>query len=174
MATKDYFLKIEGVEGESNDSKHRGEIDIESFSWGESSTVVHGGEGVGKVKVQMQDFHFTMFANKASPKLMRACATGERFPKAILTCRKAGTIQQEYMRWTFYDVLVSSFQTSGPGHETAEREKLGHEKREIVIPLDQVTLNYGEIEVEYRSQQSSGELGGTNKFRYNLKQMRVS
>jgi len=36
MATVDYFLKLDGIEGESQDYKHKGEIDVESFSWGVS------------------------------------------------------------------------------------------------------------------------------------------
>ena len=30
----DMFLKLDGIEGESKDAKHAGEIDIESFAWG--------------------------------------------------------------------------------------------------------------------------------------------
>ena len=30
----DYFLKIDGIEGESQDAKHKGEIEVESFGWG--------------------------------------------------------------------------------------------------------------------------------------------
>ena len=32
MALFDCFLKIDGIEGESADSKHKGEIDVKSFS----------------------------------------------------------------------------------------------------------------------------------------------
>jgi len=48
MALVDYFLKITGIPGESNDSKHKGEIEIESFTWGEhqTATASHGG-GLG-------------------------------------------------------------------------------------------------------------------------------
>ena len=34
----DAFLKIEGIEGESTDKVHPGEIEIQSFSWGVSNT----------------------------------------------------------------------------------------------------------------------------------------
>ena len=34
----DYFLKIDGIEGESKDSKHAKEIDLLSWSWGASQT----------------------------------------------------------------------------------------------------------------------------------------
>ncbi|MBV8585847.1 MAG: type VI secretion system tube protein Hcp, partial [Verrucomicrobia bacterium] len=34
----DYFLKIDGIEGESKDSKHQNEIEIGSFSFGATQT----------------------------------------------------------------------------------------------------------------------------------------
>src|SRR5215475_15594824 len=114
MAAVDYFLKIDGIEGESQDAKHKGEIDVESWSMGatNSGTMQFGGGG-GAGKVSMQDFHFTMKVNTASPKLFLACATGEHFKKAIVHARKAGKTQQTFYTVTFSDCLVSSFQTSG-------------------------------------------------------------
>jgi type VI secretion system secreted protein Hcp len=112
----DYFLKIDTIEGESQDSKHKGEIDIDSWSWGATQTGAHAaGGGGGAGKVAMQDFHFTMKVNKASPKLMLACANGQHIPKAVLTCRKAGKEQQEYMKVTMSDLLVSSYQAAAAG-----------------------------------------------------------
>ena len=32
----DYFLKVDGIPGESVDAKHKGEIDVLAFSWGVS------------------------------------------------------------------------------------------------------------------------------------------
>src|SRR5215475_7355549 len=110
MATKDYFLKIEGIEGESQDAKHKGEIDVESFSWGENNQVVYGSHSEGKKpKVTMQDIHFTMFVSKASTKLMAACANGLKFTKAIFSLRKAGGDQQQYMKFTFHDVFITAY-----------------------------------------------------------------
>src|SRR3982751_4148187 len=101
----DYFLKVEGIDGESHDSKHPGWIDIDSWSWGATQPGAHAaGGGGGAGKVAMQDFHFTMKVNKSSPKLMLACANGQHIPKAVLTCRKAGKDQQEYMKVTMTDL----------------------------------------------------------------------
>ena len=74
----DNFLKIEGIEGESEDSEHKGEIEIGSFNWEEAqqgSFSQGGGGGSGKVK--MGNFDFVSRTSKASPKLMLACATGQ-------------------------------------------------------------------------------------------------
>ena len=159
MAAVDYFLKIDGIDGESQDAKHKNEIDLESFSWGatQGGTMAFGGGG-GAGKVQMQDFHFVMRVNKASPKLFLACANGEHIKKAVLTCRKAGKEQQEYMKFTFSDLLVSSYQTGGSGGD--------------VVPMEQISLNYAKIEVEYKEQKPDGTLGGAVKAGYDLKQMK--
>jgi type VI secretion system secreted protein Hcp len=158
MALVDYFLKIDGIEGESQDSKHSKEIELESWSWGETQTGtqrIGGGGGAGKVA--MQDFNFVMSVNKASPKLMLACATGQHIPKVILTCRKAGGEQQEYLTWTFSDVLISSYQSGG----TINGD---------VLPTDQISLNFSKIEVEYKEQKPDGTLGGSVKAGYDVKQ----
>lgn len=156
----DYFLKIEGVDGESHDAKHKGEINLESFSWGASQTGSHAfGGGGGAGKVQMQDFHFVMKHNKASPKLMLACAEGEHLKKGVLTCRKAGKDQQEFLKVTMSDLLVSSYQTSGSAH--------GDE-----IPTDQISLNFSKIEFEYKEQKADGSVSTAAKVGYDLKTMK--
>ncbi len=52
MAVVDFFIKIDGIDGESQDSMHKGEIEVLSFSWGETRTGAQGGGGVGKVSVR--------------------------------------------------------------------------------------------------------------------------
>jgi len=157
MAHVDFFLKIEGIEGESQDHKHKSEIDLESWSFGESQHgTSHAGGGGGAGKVSMQDFHFVMRVNKASPKLFLACATGEHIKKATLTCRKAGKEQQEYLKWNFTDLLISSYQTGGSSHGDA-------------LPVDQISFNFSKVEVEYKEQKPDGTLGGLVKTGYDVK-----
>ena len=158
MAAVDYFLKIDGIQGESRDDRHKDEIDIESFSWGEtqSGTFAVGGGG-GSGKISMQDFHFTMPVNKASPALFLACAQGDHIKNAILTCRKAGRDQQEFLKVTMNNVLVSSFQIGGAGG---------------VVPTDQISLNFAKIEVEYQEQDATGKVVGSIKTWFDLKSMK--
>ena len=156
MAHVDYFLKLDGIEGESTDAKHKNEIELESWSWGESNSgsSAHGtGSGVGKVS--MQDFHFTMKVNKATPKLMLACANGQHIAKGVLVARKAGEEQQEYMTITLSDLLVSSYQTGGSSGD--------------IIPVDQISLNFSKIEYEYKPQDAKGKVGPPVKTGWDLK-----
>ena len=110
MATVDYFLKIDGIKGESQDKTHKEEIQLNSFSWGATNAGTSAmGSGAGAGKVKFDDFSFAKSVDTASPKLMLACANGEHIKSAILTCRKAGKEQQEYLKYTFTDLLVSKF-----------------------------------------------------------------
>jgi len=157
MATADYFIKFDGIKGESADAKHKDEIDIESWSWGETNVAPAGsGGGGGAGKVSMHDFQFVMRLNRASINLMKACATGEHIKVATLTARKAGKEQQEYLTFKFHDVLVSSYQTGGS--EGGD-----------VVPIDQVSFNFAKIEVEYKLQKPDGSLGPGGQFKYDIK-----
>jgi type VI secretion system secreted protein Hcp len=158
MAHVDYFLKVDGIDGESTDAKFKNSIDVESWSWGETQSGSHAfGGGGGAGKVAMQDFHFVMKVNKASPKLFLSCATGEHIKKAVLTCRKAGGEQQPFLEITMSDLLVSSYQTGGSAHGE-------------VIPTDQISLNFSKIEWNYQQQDAKGKVGSPVRTGYNLKE----
>lgn len=151
----DVFLKIKGIPGESADSKHKGEIDVLSYSFGitQTGTMSYGGGG-GAGKANFADFHFMMRMNKATPKLMQHVAQGSHIEEAILTCRKAGDKQQEYMIYKFYDLLVSSYQTSASSEE----------------PTESISFNFSKMEMEYKEQDAKGQLGGGINFKYNIKE----
>lgn len=161
MAAVDYFLKIDGIDGESQDSKHKNEIELESWGFGATqSGTMHSGGGGGAGKVSVQDLHFVTKMSKASPKLFLSCANGEHIKKAVLVARKAGKEQQEYYKITLSDLLVSSYQNGGSNGE--------------IVPLDQVSLNFAKIEIEYKEQKPDGSLGGIVKTGYDLKQNKAA
>jgi type VI secretion system secreted protein Hcp len=157
MAQVAYFLKIDGIDGEAQDSKHKNEIEIDSFSWGaENKGSSSGGSGGGTGRSVMQDIQFTARHNKSSPKLFLACATGEHIKKAVLTATKAGKDQQDYLKWVFSDVLVSSYTTNGsPGD---------------IIPMDHFAFNFTKIETEYKPQKADGSLDSAVNAGWNTKE----
>ena len=148
MAAVDYFLKLDGIEGESTAIKFEGAIDIESFSWGVTNSgraVGAAGGGGGAGKASFQDMHFTTNVSKASPKLMLACATGEHIKSATLTGVLNKKAQLDFFTVKMTDLIVSSFQSGGTG---------GGEQ----IPEDQFSLNFGKIEFDYKPQSDTGAL----------------
>ncbi|WP_395665429.1 Hcp family type VI secretion system effector [Methylocella sp.] len=154
----DIFLKLEGIEGESEDSKHKNEMQVETVSWGVSNATSFsqgGGGGVGKA--HLQDIHLTKKVDKGSPKLFLACASGEHVKSATLTFRKSGKEQQEYLIVKLSDVMISSisFQDHAAGGD------LAHES---------ISLAYAKIETEYKPQKSDGTLAGGIQSGWNVKE----
>jgi type VI secretion system secreted protein Hcp len=78
MAAVDYFLKIDGVPGESQDAKHKDEIEVLAFTWSQvQPRDIATGQSSGHI--QMHPFEFTMHVSKATPKLYLLCAQGGPF-----------------------------------------------------------------------------------------------
>jgi type VI secretion system secreted protein Hcp len=134
MALVDYFLKIDGIDGESADKTYAKWIEISSFSWGATQSATTGGTGGGggAGKVSLQDFHFVMNFQKASPLLFKSCATGEHIKSGILVGRNNRTGQEDFLKITLSDLLVSSYQAGGSSD---------------IVPTDQVSLNFSKIEI---------------------------
>lgn len=153
----DFLLEIDGIKGESGDSKHKETIEIESFSWGAGNSGSHAsGGGGGSGKASFQDLHCTANVSKASPVLMLKCASGEHIEKAVLFVRKQGKDQQDFYMVTLEDLLVSSYQS---GDSTGGNP----------VPTDQFSLNFAKIKFEYKAQNKDGSLGATTTGTWNLK-----
>jgi type VI secretion system Hcp family effector len=135
-ASHDLFLEIEGIKGESSNSNHK--FDVSSFSFGASQTGAYGsGGGLGAGKVALQDFHFTIDSNGASPELLRAAASGKHIAKAELHIRKSGENSDlNYYKIQFKDLLVSSYSVIG-SDET--------------LPMEELSLNFTKIQTERSS-----------------------
>ncbi|WP_342362956.1 type VI secretion system tube protein Hcp [Terrarubrum flagellatum] len=158
MAATDFFLKIDGIDGESEDDQLAKHLQLQSWSWGETNAGSSGlGGGAGSGKVAMQDFHFTVEMGSASTKLMQACATGKHIANAKLICRKStGDKQDKYCEFTFTDIVISSYQVGGHGHGNP-------------LPVEQISFNYTKIEMEYFKQDSKGILSSAGKLGWDLK-----
>jgi type VI secretion system secreted protein Hcp len=154
----DYFLDIDGVQGESKDEAHKNKIPVMSFSWGASQPGNFGrGSGGSSGKASFTNFSFTMQSSKATPKLMQACASGKHIAEAKLYCRKSTGDggQQDYMIWTMKPVIVSSYSTGGSA---------GAE-----VPIDSVSLNYGAVNIEYKMQgDTAGTLTTAGTFKWDI------
>ena len=135
----DAFPKIEGIEGESVDKDHKGEIEILSFHWG----ITNPERG----RTRIEDFQVVKSVDLASPALFDTVCAGDRIKEAQFTLRKAGGGGEgDYFKITMEDVLVTSVTHAGNAGGDA-------------IPMEQVSLDFDKVEVEYRTQDSQGKPG---------------
>ncbi len=142
----DYFLKIDGIPGESTDSRHKDEIEVLAWNWGESLATTSRGSGSAAGKVQMRPILIIAHTSSASPKLFIACAKGQHIPKAVLSAvRPTGGQGQDYMVWKFSEVIVTSYE-------------LGADEDDPVS-TDEFNLEFAKVEVEYKPVKPDGSLG---------------
>ena len=111
----DIFAKLDDIKGESLDRKHKDEVELLSWSWGVSQTGSGSPAGGGAGKANFNDFHFTHRIDKASPILMKACATGAHIKEATITVRKAGKEQHEYLIIKMNDIVITNVSPSAGG-----------------------------------------------------------
>jgi type VI secretion system secreted protein Hcp len=152
----DAFLDIKDIPGEATAKGFEKKIGVYSFSIGGSApaTVSPGKGGLSGGRVTLGDMIISKQLDASSTKIMEAMCHGTHIPLATLTLRKAtGTAQEGFLVYKLSDCMISSIQTSG----SSGSEELPHETVSIV---------YGKIEVEYKTQEKDGKLKASGQFAY--------
>jgi type VI secretion system secreted protein Hcp len=128
------FLKIDGITGAATDKVHKGDITVQSFSFGSlaapSTLAAGGGGGAGKVK--FAEFSITKVLDKSSPVLFQSAAQGKHYAKVELMMRKAGKDQMDFLKFDFQNVIISSYKiiTTGGGNE---------------VPTESISFNFTKV-----------------------------
>ena len=142
IASSDMFLKMDGVMGESADAKHKGEIDVLSWSWGESAGTARVKKGV-LPSACIQDLSLMKQVDSSTPALIMNTMIGQVSPTAVLSIRKSGEQGVEFLRLTMKNVTISAYQTSGSA---------GGDDR----PTESVTLHFESMDGQYVRQLADG------------------
>lgn len=160
----DMFIKIPDTDGESKDKDAAtlGSIDVLAWSWGMSqSGSFMNGSGGGAGKANVQDFSFTKWIDKSTPKLMLSCLTGKHFTgDTVLSVRKAGqsatgaSAGYVYLKITLTKSLISSVSTGGSGGEDRLTENL--------------SINFAKVKVEYFKQADDGSVAADGDFTFDV------
>ena len=162
MAAIDAFLQLDGITGESRDSRHPGAIELNSWSFGVANAGVHAtSSGGGTGRVAFQEIHVTAAVSLASPQLMLHCATGKHITQGTITVRKAGDTAasgQEFLIVVMKDVVITSVQNNTNTNEG---------------PTETFTLAFSKVEFEYKPQKPDGTLGPAAVFSWDLKTNRI-
>src|SRR5215471_4391733 len=130
----DAFLKLDGIQGESLDHKHKGEIEVLSFSWGVSNPTTIGSAtgGAGSGKVKFNEFSIVKNMDTASPLLFEKACEGQQIPNGFFTLTDRATGLAFY-KIHFETVFITSVQpASSPGGNSA---------------LEQLSFAFGEVTI---------------------------
>ena len=142
----DAFIKIDGIEGESTDDKHRGWIECIQYGMGVQQTVSTTASSAGGAAAERADFEsfaFSKLIDKSSPLLMLACAAGTHINEIIVELYRAGTEKIKFMEYKLNNSVIRSVVTSSsdPNHG---------------FPVELVKINFGKIQWCYSLQNRKG------------------
>jgi type VI secretion system secreted protein Hcp len=140
MAKTDCFLKLDGIDAESEDETLPGWIQVISWNWN-----VAAGESGGQraTRASASTFDVTHNADRSSAALMQACISNKLIKKGELIQRRAGgSSPQTFIKVTFKNLRVSKV--------TYLHDEEGG------IPKEQVALTFDAIEFDYTPQASHG------------------
>jgi type VI secretion system secreted protein Hcp len=153
------FLKLAGIDGESTDAKHKGEIDVLAWSWGLSQEASGGppgggGGGGGAGRAKIENISIQKLVDLASPLLLSFSAQGKHIKDGILTTRKPGKKGTEFLHFKMTNVLVTSVQVAASNGDN--------------VPAESVTLSFGKVEFNYRATNPDGSLGAEKSFKWDV------
>jgi type VI secretion system secreted protein Hcp len=153
-ALAESFLRLGDIKGESMDSKHKGEIEILSFSQSFTNTTDGSyGSGGGEGKVQCGAISMMKNIDASSPFLLKGVATGQHYKDAVITFRAAGAKDtQEYYVITMSDVLISELSQTDSTDPNRIFEKL--------------VINARSFEFKYTPGNLKGSSGAPVSFKY--------
>jgi type VI secretion system secreted protein Hcp len=150
------FEGIEGEpqEGESQSQEDRNWSDIDSFSQGQS--ISNGTEGEWAGQLVFDDIKIVKPLDKLSPKLAEAVCTGRIFPNVeIHVSSSVGSSRNStYYTYELTNVRITSYNISG--------------STEGGIPVEQLSLNFGQIRVIYTEYDNSGRSKGDVEYTWTL------
>lgn len=147
------FLKLAGIEGESTDAKHKGEIDVLAWSWGLSNPVtVSGGAGAGRANIQ--DLSIAKAVDLASPLLVTYCATGKHISDGSLAIVKAGGHGEDFLVFNMADIVVNSVSEGGSNGDNQLTEN--------------VSLAFSKWQFDYQPTKADGTTGPVTSTGWNI------
>ena len=126
---------------------HEKWIEIDSFQWsaGSRSSGAGGGGGGGAGKVSLSDFTIVKQLDKASPILFQDAAQGKHIASGILELISPNG--QFVVDYKLSDIYISAVQEQSGANNP--------------VPLEQVSLNFSKIEMDYTPNNADGAPGPT-------------
>ena len=147
------YMKIDDIEGESQDSEHRNEIELYGISWNSSRQQSSVGSGRNRGEINHSPIRITKSIDKASPYIMEANWKGKAIDQVEITL-VSNNDNFEYMTIVLENVMISSYLT-----------------RQGELPgkgFEFIGLSFEQIRVLYKSQNDDGSEGDEHEVEYDV------
>lgn len=152
----DYYLKIDGVKGESQAVGMADYIELDSFSFGASNPADVGGKGLSGGKASLGEFSGSCGIDEASYQVLRNLYTGTHINTVTFAGRKTGSTATPltYLQVIMTNCFITQHHVSGGA---------------VGIPNQSFSVAYEQIEYDYYTQDTStGSVTLAGKATYNI------
>jgi type VI secretion system secreted protein Hcp len=129
------YLKVDGIAGGSNDSKHKQEIELQSWGWGLAN------DGTSDKTAKFQNISISKVVDRSSPLLMKLCSDGAKKEKATLSVdlREKNNLVIEMTPFRIISHRISS----------------GQDEKGKPAMLDHITVKFNKIDIKYVAKDGS-------------------
>ena len=152
VVAQKYFIKFEGIDGESKNETHQRWSDIESFNQelGNILTVIATSRrntgSLGK------SISIVKKIDKSSPKIMEALTRGERIPKVEIEISRSRN--NVIYRYELENVMVTKYIVMGNDPE---------------LPTEEITISFENQKVRYTEYDETGRRVGDTETEYDTR-----
>ncbi|WP_198119435.1 Hcp family type VI secretion system effector [Massilia rhizosphaerae] len=160
----DYYLQLDGIKGESADSRHPGWIECKSISWNihqpKSATASTSG-GHTAERAEVSEITLSKLVDLASPILAQTCACGKTIPKAKLEMLRADGNGEpvKYFEVELENVLIAHIAPAFDG---------------IDMACESIGLKFSKVKWRYTRQKISGGASGNTAGGWDLASNRIA
>ena len=151
----DYFLEIEGVRGDSNADGYEGQIEVTDWSWSQTANISSESGAASERRLAVDPMRISKWADRATPRLMLACANGEQFERVILRCIRNVPIRTDVLRITLTEAEISSYAVNGPASNVVKDQPPNVDR-----PREEIGFSFRRIEFETTELRPDGTLAG--------------
>ncbi len=162
----DYFVKLDGIDGESSDKGHSKWIEVVSFSHGSLQNITSGRATDVTGRGQFLPFSFTHLVDKATPKIQQFCMNGQKVSKVNFNvCRAIAGTQTPVYEVTLENckIVKAVVSTEVPGADASV--KLPSDTG--VTPVETVELVAGKITWKFTAIKSDNSKDGAVEASFN-------
>ncbi len=150
------YIKLDGIDGESKDSKHSSWIDVLAWGFGiDQASSTAFGSGVTTGKANVDQLWFDHYVDKATATLWLKAVEGKALSKAQLHCCRISGEMGTYLDVTIENVIVSQVHVQGATNSPRVIERIG--------------LSFTKIKAESKAQDEKGSLVAGGNMTWNVK-----
>ena len=137
-AAFDYYLHLDGIDGDVTARPYERWINIMSYSFGAAATGGGSGGGSSSLDVSVSDLSFTKLLDAASPKIFEHLVKGTIIRKGQLDIVTVGAKPEALYSYEFDDVLFTSVSHAGGAP--------GQPVESVSFTFDRITLTAAKLD----------------------------